>query len=154
MYYAQRVPYITITVSDTEYDLAVAKSLDNGINLQTFLRFCSIEKIINTILNKYRHIDKMKGDAKQVNIRLKQESKNNIKSIFENKNISITGYYRFCIFDDDAFNIILRSYRKFKIYEPKERIIWALPFRDRVMHQWYVEEFIKPIFLPKFISDT
>ena len=49
---------------------------------------------------------------------------------------------------------VIGSYRKFKIYEPKERIIWALPFRDRVMHQWYVEEFIKPIFLPKFISDT
>ena len=45
-------------------------------------------------------------------------------------------------------------YRKFTIYEPKKREIMSLPFRDRVVHQWYVEEFIKPIFLPKFIKDT
>lgn len=45
-------------------------------------------------------------------------------------------------------------YRKFTIFEPKEREILALPFRDRVLHQWYVEEFIKPIFLPNFIEDT
>ena len=51
-------------------------------------------------------------------------------------------------------NYVIGNYRKFKIHEPKERIIWALPFRDRVMHQWYVEEFIKPIFMPKFIDNT
>ncbi len=45
-------------------------------------------------------------------------------------------------------------YRQFKIYEPKERVIEALPFRDRIVQQWYVEEFIKPIFVPKFIQDT
>ena len=45
-------------------------------------------------------------------------------------------------------------YRKFVIYEPKERTILALPFKDRVIHQWYVEEFIKPIFLPKMIDQT
>lgn len=46
------------------------------------------------------------------------------------------------------------KYRSFTIYEPKKRIIQALPFKDRVVQQWYVEEFIKPIFLPKFIEDT
>lgn len=45
-------------------------------------------------------------------------------------------------------------YRKFKIYEPKERIIESLPFKDRIVQQWFVEEFIKPIFVPKFIQDT
>lgn len=45
-------------------------------------------------------------------------------------------------------------YRKFTVYEPKERIIMALPFRDRVLHQWFVEEFVKPIFLPKLINNT
>ena len=45
-------------------------------------------------------------------------------------------------------------YRKFLVYEPKERMILALPFRDRVMQQWYVEEFIKPIFLPKMITQN
>ena len=46
------------------------------------------------------------------------------------------------------------DYRKFTIYDPKQREILSLPFRDRVVHQWYVEEFIKPIFIPKFIKDS
>lgn len=51
-------------------------------------------------------------------------------------------------------NYKLGKYRTFTIYEPKERIIKSLPYRDRIVHQWYVEEFIKPIFIPKFIKDT
>lgn len=46
------------------------------------------------------------------------------------------------------------KYREFIIYEPKERVIKALPFRDRVVHQWYIEEFIKPYVVPRFISDS
>ena len=46
------------------------------------------------------------------------------------------------------------EYREFVVYEPKERIIKSLPYRDRVVHQWYVEEFIKPYFCKRFISDT
>ena len=46
------------------------------------------------------------------------------------------------------------NYRKFTIYDPKQREILSLPFRDRVVHQWYVEEFIKPAFIPKFIKDS
>lgn len=46
------------------------------------------------------------------------------------------------------------NYRKFYVYEPKKREILSLPFRDRVMQQWYVEEFIKPIFVPKMITDS
>lgn len=46
------------------------------------------------------------------------------------------------------------EYRSFIVNEPKQREIKALPFRDRVVQQWYVEEFIKPIFLPKFIEDS
>lgn len=49
---------------------------------------------------------------------------------------------------------VVGKYREFKIYEPKERLILALPFSDRVIQQWYVEEFIKEIFVPKFIQDT
>jgi len=45
-------------------------------------------------------------------------------------------------------------YRSFIIYEPKERIIEALPYRDRVVHQWYIEEFIKPYILPRFINSS
>lgn len=48
----------------------------------------------------------------------------------------------------------LGKYYQFTIYEPKERIIKALPFVDRVVHQWYVEEFIKPYIVPKFINNS
>ena len=43
------------------------------------------------------------------------------------------------------------NYYSFVVYEPKKRIIQSLPYKDRVVHQWYVEEFIKPYILPKFI---
>mgnify|MGYP001859326559 FL=1 len=46
------------------------------------------------------------------------------------------------------------KYRVFTIYEPKERIIKSLPYIDRVVHQWYVEEFIKPYMMPRFITHT
>ncbi len=46
------------------------------------------------------------------------------------------------------------AYRSFTVYEPKERVIKALPYVDRVVHQWYVEEFIKKYIVPKFIKDT
>lgn len=46
------------------------------------------------------------------------------------------------------------KYYTFKIYEPKERIINALPYKDRIVHQWYVEEFIKPYIVPKFINTS
>jgi len=46
------------------------------------------------------------------------------------------------------------KYREFTVYEPKERIIKSLPYRDRVVHQWYIEEFIKPFFYCRFISNT
>ena len=48
----------------------------------------------------------------------------------------------------------LGTYKTFKIYEPKERVIKALPYVDRIVHQWYVEEFIKPYILPRFINNT
>ena len=46
------------------------------------------------------------------------------------------------------------NYFQFKVYEPKERIINALPYKDRIVHQWYVEEFIKPYIVPKFIHTS
>lgn len=48
----------------------------------------------------------------------------------------------------------LGKYFTFKVFEPKERNIQALPYKDRIVHQWYVEEFIKPYIVPKFISTT
>lgn len=46
------------------------------------------------------------------------------------------------------------KYHTFQIYEPKERTIMASEYRDRVVHQWYVENFIKPYFVPQFINTT
>lgn len=45
-------------------------------------------------------------------------------------------------------------YYVFTIYEPKKREIRSLPYRDRVVHQWYIEEFIKPYIIPRFIDTT
>lgn len=46
------------------------------------------------------------------------------------------------------------NYHEFKIYEPKERVIRKLPFVERIVHQWYIHEFIKPFFVPRFIYDS
>lgn len=46
------------------------------------------------------------------------------------------------------------EYNTFTIYEPKERVIKSLPFKDRVVQQWYIHEFIKPYILPRFIYDS
>lgn len=51
-------------------------------------------------------------------------------------------------------NYRLGEYRTFKVYEPKERNIKSLPYIDRIVHQWYVEEFIKPYILPRFINTS
>ncbi len=51
-------------------------------------------------------------------------------------------------------NYKMGKYYDFKIFEPKERTIHSLPYRDRVVHQWYVEEFIKPYIVPKFINSS
>lgn len=46
------------------------------------------------------------------------------------------------------------NYREFIIYEPKERVIKSLPYKDRIVHQWYISEFIKPFFYRRFIIDS
>ncbi len=48
----------------------------------------------------------------------------------------------------------LGKYYSFIVYDPKIRKIDALPYKDRIVHQWYVEEFIKPYIVPKFISNS
>ncbi len=46
------------------------------------------------------------------------------------------------------------EYFEFTIYEPKERKIKTLSYRDRVVQTWYVENFLKPYFMPQFIQDS
>lgn len=48
----------------------------------------------------------------------------------------------------------LGKYRIFTIYEPKERVIKCLPYKDRIVQQWYIYEFIKPYIMNKFIYST
>ncbi len=48
----------------------------------------------------------------------------------------------------------LGKYYTFTLYEPKKRIIAALPYQDRIVHQWYVKEFMIPYIVPRFISNT
>ncbi|MBC8328929.1 MAG: group II intron reverse transcriptase domain-containing protein [Planctomycetes bacterium] len=45
------------------------------------------------------------------------------------------------------------GYRTFRIAEPKERLICAAPFADRVVHQAVVQV-IEPLFEPSFIHDS
>src|SRR5574344_689690 len=45
------------------------------------------------------------------------------------------------------------NYNVFKIYEPKERIIKSLPYKDRIVQQWYIQEFMMLYFHPRVISD-
>jgi len=44
-------------------------------------------------------------------------------------------------------------YRQFYVYEPKKRLIMALPFRDRVV-QWAIYSILNPIFAKGYISDS
>lgn len=46
------------------------------------------------------------------------------------------------------------KYFSFTIYEPKERKILALPLKDRIVQQWYIEQFIKPYIISRLINDT
>lgn len=66
-------------------------------------------------------------------------------------------------FENNIINLInqirsgkysLGKYYSFKVYEPKERNIKALPYKDRIVHQWYIEEFIKPYIIPRFIDTS
>lgn len=46
------------------------------------------------------------------------------------------------------------GFKEFYVYEPKKRRILAAPFEDRIVHTWYVREFIEKIFVPMFISTS
>lgn len=45
------------------------------------------------------------------------------------------------------------KYHHFTIYEPKERIISAAPYRDRVVHH-AINNILEPVFEPTFIHDS
>ena len=90
------------------------------------------------LFNAYKNACIGKGNKKNVLMYSKDVERNiiKIKSELENSNYKIG------------------SYNTFVIYEPKIRIIKALPFKDRIVQQWYIKEFIKPYILPRFIYDS
>ncbi len=45
------------------------------------------------------------------------------------------------------------EYREFQVYEPKQRLVSAAPFRDRVVHHAIVSV-LEPIYEPRFVHDT
>lgn len=46
------------------------------------------------------------------------------------------------------------EFHQFTVTDPKKRLVLALPYVDRIVHQWLIEEFIKPYYLPRFIKDS
>ena len=46
------------------------------------------------------------------------------------------------------------DFKEFYVYDPKKRRILAAPFEDRIVHTWYVKEFIEKIFVPIFASSS
>lgn len=67
-----------------------------------------------------------------------KDLENNLSQL---QNELITGEYR------------TSEYRTFTIYDPKERLISSLPFRDRVVHH-AIMNIVEPIWTPIFISQT
>ena len=90
------------------------------------------------LISAHKRARKHKGYKKEV-LEFELNLENNIVNLM---NHIRNGTYR------------LGEYRQFKVYEPKERVIEALPYIDRIVHQWYVEEFIKPYIVPKFIYQS
>ena len=45
-------------------------------------------------------------------------------------------------------------YTSFYVYEPKLRKIEKAKYIDRIVNRWLVDNFIKPVYIPKFINNT
>ncbi len=92
----------------------------------------------DALLAAHRRASKTKRNSKEVlNFEIDLES--NLANLYRNLK---HGTYK------------MGKYREFVIKEPKTRIIRSLPYIDRIVHQWYIYEFIKPYIVPKFIKDT
>lgn len=99
-----------------------------------YYQHLSFEKLIEA---HYRAIRGKRN--KRETLLFEEDLETNISNLYDDL---ITGKYK------------MGKYRVFYVYEPKQRLIKSLPYRDRIVHQWYVEEFIKPIYVPRFIKDT
>ncbi len=89
-------------------------------------------------INAYYLSSKNKGPKKE------------ILRFYENLEINIINLME----EIRTFKYKTHEYRMFIIYEPKKRNIRCLPFVDRIVQTWYIEYFIKPYFVPRFIYDS
>lgn len=103
------------------------------------LKNCFLEKLnFENMINAHYRAKKNKRYKKEV-ILYELNLENNIINLINNiKN----GRYH------------LGKYRSFIVKDPKTREIKSLPYVDRIVQQWYVEEFIKPYMMPRFIKNT
>lgn len=59
-----------------------------------------------------------------------------------------------CLKSKNFDKIGLNEYNMFYVYEPKTRKVLAAPFRCRVIHTWYVKEFLEKYYVPSFIPTS
>jgi len=76
---------------------------------------------------------------------------------FRNEVLAFSSCLEDNLFDlrDDLLNGTYKvgGYREFYVYEPKKRLVMALPFRDRVA-QWAIYRIINPVFTAGYIEDS
>ena len=101
------------------------------------IKNCFYQKLtFENLLKAHNRAKKNKGNKKEV-IRFEMDLESNIINIIHRlKN----GSYK------------TSKYREFKIYEPKERVIKSLPYKDRIVQQWYIYEFIMPYIVPRLVN--
>mgnify|MGYP000316324223 CR=1 FL=1 len=78
------------------------------------------------------------------------KNKRKVENLKEYKSIYISRIYNIL----NNKNYVVGPYNTFKIYEPKERIIEKAPYRDRIVHRWYVDNFMKEYFIKSFINTS
>jgi retron-type reverse transcriptase len=76
---------------------------------------------------------------------------------FRHEVLAFSDYLEDNLFDllDDMRNgtYTVGDYREFYVYEPKKRLVMALPYRDRVA-QWAIYRVINPLFTKGYIEDS
>ena len=91
-----------------------------------------------SIYNAYIHTKRLKAYRKDV-IKFEFKLEYNINRIYQKLK---SESYEF------------GKYNEFYVYEPKKRRILSASFEDRIVHTWYVKNFLEPYFVPTFIDTT
>lgn len=103
-------------------------------------RIANLYNSVCDLDNLYRaHQKARKGKSKRYGVRLFEKNLN--ENIRELQNELIAGTYR------------TSEYSIFQIHDPKERTVYRLPFRDRVVHH-AIMNVLEPVWTSVFISNT